>query len=50
MRVNVTDDRLALAQRFRDYAERMDAGEMLEGVGLVDDLNDAAEELAAEEE
>jgi len=28
----------------------MDAGEVLEAVGLVDDLNDAAEELAAEEE
>ncbi len=42
-------DRQALAERLREYAKRLDAGEVLEAVGLVDDLNDAAEELAAEE-
>ncbi len=37
-----------LAHRLRSYARLMDAGEMLEAMALVDDLNEAAEELAGD--
>lgn len=38
-------DRAELAARLRRYAERMEAGEVLEAVGLTADLDEAADEL-----
>ncbi len=38
----------SLAHRLSSYARLMDAGEMLEAMALVDDLNEAAEELVGD--
>ncbi len=44
------EQRAELAMRLVSYAERMEAGEVLEAVGLVADLEDAAEELVRSED
>ena len=43
-------DRLQLAARLRDYAKRLEDGEMLDEPGLAADLSDAAESLEQSED